>query len=135
MYNRNDGSDKINALQNQFTAYLATALRRTRIRYLNKRDTLYRREVPLEDYEFELSSPDDPLLIAVNSFKAELLRQLLKEIKGRERYILLAHIFEEKGFEELGNELGMSYKAVASAYYRVLIKLRRMLGGDLHDEF
>lgn len=37
MYYRNDGSDEINAVQNQFTAYLTKALRNARAQYIRSK--------------------------------------------------------------------------------------------------
>lgn len=134
MYNHNDGSNHINALQNQFTAYLSTALRRSKIRYLQKRDKQLQKEVSLEDFDFELSEPITPLHIIIYAVDGEILRMALKKIKARERHILLARVIDEKSFAEIADELGMEYKTVTSAYYRVIVKLRKQLGGDF-DEF
>ena len=41
------------------------------------------------------------------------------------------NIVEEKSFDQIADELGMTYKAVTSLYYRVLKKLRQhMEGGE-----
>ena len=130
MYNRNDGSEYINALQNQFTAYLKTSLYRNKIRYMRKWDKLRTCEIPLEEYQFELFDEQTPLHILMLAIECEILQTALKSIKQRDRYILLAHVIDKKSFVEIAEELGIGYKAVTSAYYRIILKLRNILGGD-----
>ena len=57
----------------------------------------------------------------------ETVRQALRSIKENERRIVLERIIEEKSFGQLSDELGMSYKTVASLYYRAIKKLRRFM--------
>lgn len=61
---------------------------------------------------------------------AQDLFAALQIMKEKERYVLLARVIEEKGFDVIAAELGMSYKGAAAIYYRTLEKLRRILGGD-----
>ena len=42
-------------------------------------------------------------------------------------------MIDEKGFETIAEELGMSYKGAAAIYYRAIHKLRLMLGGDRNE--
>lgn len=90
--------------------------------------------MPLEDFDYELSESITPLHIVIYAVDGEIVRMALNKIKERERYILLARVIDEKSFTEIADELGMEYKTVTSAYYRVIVKLRKLLGGDF-DEF
>ena len=54
----------------------------------------------------------------------------MREIKEKERYVILARILDEKGFNEIADELGMGYKGVAAIYYRAIRKLKNILGGE-----
>lgn len=114
--------------QNQFTAYLKKAVRFRRIRYLTNRSRITSNELPLTESEFALP---DKIDIIQEIADYEAMQQAMKSIKEKERRILLARIVEEKDFDEIAKELGMTYKAVTSLYYRVLKKLRQhMEDGD-----
>lgn len=125
MYHRNDGSDKINALQNQFTAYLTTAVRNARGQYIRNRAKRLQREQMIEDYSAFLIAQevDETVLLE----ETEELLAALRAINDRERYVFLARVLDEKGFDEIAAELGMSYKGVAAIYYRTIAKLRERL--------
>lgn len=114
--------------QNQFSAYLKKAVRFRRIRYLTNRSRITSNELLLT--ESELALPDKTDIIQEIA-DYESMQQAIKSIKEKERRIVLARIVEEKDFDEIAKELGMTYKAVTSLYYRVLKKLRQhMEGGD-----
>lgn len=50
----------------------------------------------------------------------------------RERYVLLNRALEEKSFEMLSLELGLTYKGVSAIYYRAIQKIKnRMKGGSI----
>ena len=58
------------------------------------------------------------------------LEQALCQIGKRDRYIFYAHVLDERAFTELAAELGLTYKGVTAAYYRVIYKIRETLRGD-----
>lgn len=127
MYKRNEGLTDNDILQNQFTAFLSTALCNSRKTYLR---SLYRRcrrecvtdeilSVCLEEEYYIEPSVDYPELYAA-----------LYSIKEKEHRVFLAHVLDEKGFDEIAAELGLSYKGAAAIYYRTIAKLRVLLGGD-----
>lgn len=127
MYKRNDGADQINALQNQFTAYITTSMHRGRLLYLRRKARLYQRETALEEFHIVLLDETDSFeQLEVN----QAIGNALKSIKEKERHIFLARIIEEKSFTEIASEMDMGYKGVAAVYYRTIEKLRRLLGGD-----
>ena len=114
--------------QNQFTAYLKKAVRFRRIRYLTNRSRITSNELSLTESEFALPDKTD-IIQEIADYEA--MQQAMKSTKEKERRIVLARIVEEKNFYEIAKELGMTYKAVTSLYYRVLKKLRKyMEGGD-----
>ena len=59
----------------------------------------------------------------------ELLRQALRQIKDKERAIVLARVVEEKSFGEVALEMDMSYKAVTNMYYRIMQRLKFYMEG------
>ena len=127
---RNNGNQKDEILQNQFTAYLKKALLNRKIRYLGQKQKLEFVEVELE-YDFPSNSLDRIQAVA----EREVLMQALLQLKEKERYIVLTRALEEKAFAQIANELGMTYRAVTSLYYRALQKLRAILEGGERDVF
>ena len=131
MYYRNDGSDEINAVQNQFTAYLTKALRNARAQYIRNRVRRLQIELAIDEREYLAASDENQMEKLTD---VEDLLAALKNIKEKERYVLLARVVEEKGFDTIAKELGMSYKGAAAIYYRTIEEGRRIMGGD-KDEF
>lgn len=128
MHNRNDGSNTY-LLQNQFTAFLTTALSNRRLMYLRSRGRRFHREIITDDYAvFYIQQEDFDDLFS----DREALHQALKAIKEKERLVLLSRVIEEQSFDEIGAKLGIGYKGAAAIYYRTIAKLRKMLGGDEH---
>lgn len=128
---KNNGQGEDNILQNQFTAYLVTAIRWRKSTYLKKR-------VRIEQYEFssdfdnafvqDLGTPEETAAsleqLALDSI---MLTQALGQISDRERYIFFARALERRSFQDLALELGLGYKGVAAIYYRALQKLKKEL--------
>ena len=54
MQKRNDGKTEHEILQNQFTAYLLTAVKRQKVNYLRRYEKLQKIEIPLELQDFDL---------------------------------------------------------------------------------
>ena len=131
MWHRNSGHQPDEILQNQFTAYLKKALYNRKLRYIARKHRIAFTEV---DLEFAFSVPDSAYSHLQSVADRELLEQALQSLKEKERYILLSRILDEKHFAQIADELGMSYRAVTSLYYRVLQKLKTFIEGDLSDE-
>ena len=93
------------------------------------------------DHEcFDDSWQDIPGLITVDvyfnsptQFDTIGLEQILRQIEKRDRYIFYAHVLDERTFTELAAELGLTYKGVTAAYYRVIHKIRDALRGDEYE--
>lgn len=124
MYKKNNGSTEQEILQNQFSAYVKKAVHNRRIQFLTEKSRKFRFETPLFDLDYLLFDTTD---IIQEITDHETVRQALRSIKENERRIVLERIIEEKSFGQLSDELGMSYKTVASLYYRAIKKLRRFM--------
>ena len=124
MYKKNNGSTEQEILQNQFSAYVKKAVHNRRIQFLTEKSRKFRFETPLFDLDYLLFDTTD---IIQEITDHETVRQALRSIKENERRIVLERIIEEKSFGQLSDELGMSYKTVASLYYRPIKKLRRFM--------
>ncbi len=134
MRKQNDGKTEDDILQNQFTAYLLTAVKRHKINYLKQRERRRRLELPLELYDSDLSITMEADLNITLSLLEQIenpaLHMALLQARERERYIFLPRILDERSFLELSKELGISYKATTHAYYRFVEKIKKLMGGD-----
>ena len=138
MWQKNDGQNEADKLQNRFTAYISVAIQRRRNAYIlqsvrqQQLETLS--ENPVSGSEYDIL--DDilgelPLLMQLENDK---LLYALKELDERERQIFLARVLDDKSFEELAGVIGLSYKGVAAIYYRALRKIRNRMK-EANNEF
>lgn len=131
MWQKNNGKSETEIVQNRFTAYLATAVKRRRNDYLQQQDRRQQIESLTEDYPFllEYSIEQDMLLglPVLMQLEDSALLCALKELSERERYIFLARAVDGKSFEMLAEETGMGYKGVAAVYYRTVQKIKRKI--------
>lgn len=131
MWQRNNGQTEAEKLQNRFTAYLLVAVCRQQRDYMMKANEQTRFELLVEDdtYQFGRQEVTDllnelPLMLQLESAS---LQYALEQISKRERYVFLARVLENIGFEELGAELGIGYKGAAAAYYRAVEKIKKKM--------
>ena len=131
MWQKSNGKRETEIVQNRFTAYLATAVKRRRNDYLQQQDRHQQIESLTEDYPFllEYSIEQDMLLglPVLMQLEDSALLCALKELSERERYIFLARALDGKGFEVLAEETGMGYKGVSAVYYRTVQKIKRKI--------
>lgn len=131
MWQRNSGKSETEILQNEFTAYLTTAVQRRRHDYIQQQDRRRQIESLTEDFPFmpECSIEQDMFLglPVLMQLEDSALLLALKELSERERYIFLARTLDGTGFEELGEEMGLGYKGVSAVYYRTVQKIKRMI--------
>lgn len=128
---RNSGKGESNILQNQFTCYLRTAIQCKKIDVLRERKKIYGHEHCDGSWREKavLATEDEYFRFSIQ-FESIVLEQTLLQIEKRDRYIFYAHVLDERTFTELAAELGMSYKGVAAAYYRVIKKVCKKMRGD-----
>jgi len=131
MYKRNDGTDSINALQNQFTAYLAKAVRNKKIRYINNRSKYNQTEISTDMQDYYLLINDANQISMIE--EQDELNTALQSINERERYVVLSRVLKDKSFKVISAELNISYKGTAAIYYRALSKLRNLLGDNANE--
>lgn len=134
MWQRNNGQGEAAILQNQFTAYVVTAVKRQKIQYLHIKSKNLKREIPLdmqeERREFQFEQDMILHLPFLEQLENNNLSRALVQLNEREILILARRIFDERSFQEIADEIGLGYKTVASIYYRLLQKLRKELGGE-----
>lgn len=127
MFSKNNSSDEHDILQNQFTAFVTVAVSNARIDYLRAHIRRLQRELITEEYEILFSEDYDYIEVLSEN---DALHQAMQMIKEKERYIVLARLLDEKGFDEIADELGIRYKGAAAIYYRTIQKLKDILGGE-----
>lgn len=127
MGHKNNGQGECNALQNQFTAYLLTALKRKKRDYTNKQMRINGHEFAVDFQAAQFSDDAPGGEIQTEDFA---LTQALDRLTARERYILFEHILNGCGYDVLAKPLGLRYNGVSAAYHRIIQKLRKKLGGE-----
>ncbi len=112
-------------VRNRFTAYVQTALRNRKARYLSGDKS----RVQMESSEL----PGDFIISEEACFsvaETEILLSALEKIQERERKIVYQRAVQEKSFVEIATALEMKYSSVTMVYYRALRKLRSLMQED-----
>ncbi len=130
----NDGISEANILQNQFTAYLMTAVHRRKLQYLQDNARKQKYELPLDSFQ-ELEGSDlnrdmANRLPVIQQFENVKLHKALSGARERELKILYMKVLEDKSFVEIAEEIGIGYNAVKASYYRLIEKIKAQLGGE-----
>lgn len=127
----NSGKGESDILQNQFTRYLKTAIQCKKIDVLRDRKKIYSHEHGEDAWnESYTLAAEDIYFKYVIQFESKALEQIIFQIEKRDRYIFFVHVLDKRTFAELAAELGMSYKGVAAAYYRVIKKICKKMRGE-----
>ncbi len=131
MWQKNNGKSETEMLQNLFTAYLTTAVRRRRNDYIQQTVRIQQMESVEDDIQYipEQGAEEDMFrgLPLPMQMEDSALLHVLKGISERERYVFFARVLDERGFESLAEEMGLGYKGVATIYYRALSKIKKKM--------
>ena len=131
MWQKNNGKSETEMLQNLFTAYLTTAVRRRRNDYIQQTVRIQQMESVEDDIQYipEQGAEEDMFrgLPLPMQLEDSALLHALKGISERERYVFFARVLDERGFESLAEEMGLGYKGVATIYYRALSKIKKKM--------
>ena len=126
MFNKNNGSNEYDILQNQFTSFLSKAISNARIDFIRAKIARLQHEQATDQIELLFVRET----FEIESFmENEALRQAIKDIREKERYVFLARALDGKKFKEIAKELGMGDKGVSAIYYRTVKKLRDLMEG------
>ncbi len=125
---KNQSRDR--ALQNRFTAYLQTALNRKKYDYIQKLACVKKHEMQtcFQDMRAERGSASG--FRGLSQQEDIALAQALSGLTARERFILFERVLNDRRYDELAKILGLRYSGVASAYHRIIKKLREELRGE-----
>ena len=131
MWQKNNGKSETEMLQNLFTAYLTTAVRRRRNDYIQQTVRIQQMESVEDDIQYipEQGAEEDMFrgLPLPMQMEDSALLHVLKGISERARYVFFARVLDERGFESLAEEMGLGYKGVATIYYRALSKIKKKM--------
>ena len=133
-WQRNEGREQDEVLQNKFTAYLLSAVQRRKALYI---DTLVKSqqishliEETAMDSTFELEQEALQGISLYMRIQNEKLFWSLSHLTERERYVFFNRALDERSLDELAAELGLSYKGVAAIYYRAIQKIKKKMKGE-----
>lgn len=131
MWQKNNGKSESEILQNLFTAYLTTAVRRCRNDYIQQAVRIQQVESVTDDIQYipEQGAEEDMFrgLPLPMQLEDSAILHALKGINERERYVFLARVLDERSFESLAEEMGLGYKGVATIYYRAVGKIKKKI--------
>ncbi len=125
---KNQSRDR--ALQNRFTAYLQTALNRKKYDYIQKLARVKKHEMQtcFQDMDAERGSASG--FSGLSQQEDIALAQALSGLTARERFILFERVLNDRRYDEIAEALDLRYSGVASAYHRIIKKLRKELRGE-----
>lgn len=130
MGQRNDGQKDTFALQNSFTAYVLVAIKRKKRDYLQKRSRIETYESMTDPLAVRFAgNPANELPFVAPQIEDDALMQALTQLTAKERYILFQRVLYGSEYDELAADLNLRYNGIASAYHRIIKKLRKELQG------
>ena len=135
VWNRNEGQNENEIIQNKFTAYLLRAVKRRRALYIeqavHEAEAIEKAEEAFVEKPFDLEDEafkDAPVYMKLQN---EKLYEALLQLSEREQYVFFNRVLDEKTFDQLAVEMGLSYKCVSTVYYRAVQRIKkRMRGGE-----
>lgn len=116
---RNDGKGESNAVQNRFTAYVVLAVQRRKSAVLRHRKEIAEFEHSVDfdgDLVWMQSQQDTDFSALMMQFEIIAFEQALDRLSKRDRYILVTRLLHRRSFDEIAQELGLSYKGVTTVY-------------------
>ena len=134
VWQRNEGLEQDEILQNKFTAYLISAVKRRKALYIDtvmkaqQVSMLIEETIANDAFDFEKETMQGiPLYMRLQN---EKLFWSLSQLTERERYVFFNRALDERNLDELAAELGLSYKGVAAIYYRTIQKIKKNMKGE-----
>lgn len=138
------GRDKEFSTQDSFSAYLKTAVKNTKIKYIKRHIKIQENEMPIEvSANFELESHKDDYFDylekkvsrlygdssdieqLLNLIENERLLNALMRLDDERRKLIFWRIMNGLSFAEISKRLHMPEKKTVDTYYNTLKKLRK----------
>ena len=134
VWQRNEGHEQDDVIQNRFTAYLLSAVQRRKAQYIDTLMKVQQTSTLIEetviDTEFDLEGEASQGIPLYMRLQNEKLFLSLSRLTERERYVFFTRALDERSLDELASELGLSYKGVAAIYYRTIQKIKKSMKGE-----
>ena len=134
LWQRNEGLEQDEIIQNRFTAYLLSAVQRRKAQYIDTQLKAQRISMLIEettaDDTFDLETEALQGIPLYMRLQNEKLFWSLSQLTERERYVFFNRALDERSLDELAAELGLSYKGVAAIYYRAIQKIKKKMKGE-----
>lgn len=113
-------------IQNRFTAYLQTALKRKKRDYAQKQMHITAHEFLTDFQDTQYSGEYTIISETLFSFSVEdqAFMRALSMLKARDRYIFFERVLNGTSYHALANRLNLQYSSVAAAYRRTIQKLK-----------
>ena len=130
MGKKNDGTNVVNKIQNEFTAYFATAVKNYKISYIQRKLKYKQYEMPLELQQFDMLETNIDLLAGLHikhQIEDSFLLNSLENSRERDVQILYMRAVEGRTFQEIANSLGINTSLASTTYYGLLKKIRGAL--------
>lgn len=125
MFKKNAGITKEETCQNQFTAYILLAAKRTKWAYVRRTEREKEKQLLLKEKLEKVSRQTEDVTFPSNGiFKNQRLEDALEKLSKRERCVIIWYLLEAQSFKEIGETLHISPKGAASIYYRARKKIR-----------
>lgn len=139
-----EGKNKEFSTQDSFGAYLKTAVRNTKIKYIKKHVRIQEREIPIEDSAYmetesrmgdyyqhleeqvgRLCEDSGDMEQLLNLIENERLLAALMKLGDERKRLIFWRIINGMSFEEIAGRLHIPVKKVVDTYYNTLKKLRK----------
>ncbi len=130
----NTGREKSDILQNQFTAYLKTSIQRERKNYIKRLFEYSENNILTgETSTFQILSCEinsEKIHTLEHGISNPILFDGISKLNSIEALIIKLKILNDLTFVEISQKMNISAKSIASCYYRILLKLRRILEAE-----
>jgi RNA polymerase sigma-70 factor, ECF subfamily len=88
------------------------------------RDSNRRREVPIEEQEFNFPQPEHLETMLIRNEQVENLLQIIRKLSSDRQLVIILKFVEDMSNLEIAKILGRSEGAIKSLYHRTLLDLR-----------
>ena len=135
MCKKDENTSRADDIRYQFTAYLKKAVEHKRRDYI-ERELRYKSQMTLIDLQDEAMLSDlrkdceCSLSISDEEIGNEDLEKALGRLSEKETLILYARAVNGEDFKHLAIRLDLTVNGAYSAYHRIVVKLRKELGGQ-----
>lgn len=122
--------EQFNQERGSWNAWLTAITRNTALNY--KRDTHCHNSVE-EIPENTPSSEPTPEEVIIQKERQSAVNHALRQLSPKDRMLFYRKYYYLQSTAQIASELGMTERAVEGKLYRLKKRLRKMLGGEVHE--